>query len=218
MNGVVIQEQAFAIARLELQVLDVSIAVDLEAAARLDAGQHAHRTTGNPVFSRDPPSDLLFADRRRGQIAHRSTGRHDLGQRCCLESLTHLLDVCAEVLQLNLVGPQMGWAVSGDLLIRILSDYMRTRSIRLAERKLANRVRPKEYAGEAGGMSTGTRRDDRRTSTGLPSRSRALAGGVGRPDWAESAGYLRPGARCPGGTSPVNRAPSGKCFRARWRR
>ena len=42
MTGVVIQEQAFALARLELQVLGVSVAIDLEAAARLDAGQHTH--------------------------------------------------------------------------------------------------------------------------------------------------------------------------------
>src|SRR6266571_4315134 len=75
MNGGVIQEQALAHTRLELQMLGGPVAVDLEAAAWLDAGQHAHRPLSDPVFGSNAASDILLVDFGRGQVTHRSTQR-----------------------------------------------------------------------------------------------------------------------------------------------
>ena len=79
MNGVVVQEQALAETGLELQLLGVAVAIDLEGAARFDACQHTHQAIGDAVLGSDAASDVLLAERGRSQVAHRSTRGHGLG-------------------------------------------------------------------------------------------------------------------------------------------
>ena len=55
---------------MQFQVLGLSVAIDLEVAARFDAAEDAHRPIGDPIFGSDAASDVLLADLSRGQVAH----------------------------------------------------------------------------------------------------------------------------------------------------
>ena len=101
MNSVVIQKQALANTRLQVQVLGFSIAVDFERTAWFDTGQHAYWPIGDPVFSRDLAGEILLADLSRSQIAYRAARRSCLGQRRRLELLADPFNVGAEILQQN---------------------------------------------------------------------------------------------------------------------
>jgi hypothetical protein len=107
MNGVVVQEQALADAGLELQVFGVAVAVDLKGAARLDAGQHTHQALSDAIFNSDAAGDVLLTGFGRCQVADRSASRHRLRQRRGLQPLADLLDVCAEVLEQNVITGQV---------------------------------------------------------------------------------------------------------------
>src|SRR5207245_4481915 len=106
-NDVVVQEQALADTRLELQVLRVTVAVDLKGAARLDATQHTHQALGDAIFNSNTPRDSLLTGFGRCQVADRSASCHGLRQGRGLQSLADLLDVRAEALEQNLVAGQV---------------------------------------------------------------------------------------------------------------
>jgi len=49
-----------------------AVAVDLEGAARLDAGQHTHQTLRDTIFDGDAAGDVLLTGLGRCQVADRS--------------------------------------------------------------------------------------------------------------------------------------------------
>jgi hypothetical protein len=104
---VVVQEQALAPPRDEFQVLGRGVAVDLEAPAGLHAAQHAHQPGADAVAGRDAAGDLLLARLRGGQVLDRPPQGLGFGQGRLLEPPGHLVHVGRELLQQDVVGPEV---------------------------------------------------------------------------------------------------------------
>ncbi len=107
MYPVVVQEEALAVARLQFQFLGLAVAVDLEAPARLYATQHTHQPVVNPFLGRDAAGDLFLAHLAGGQVLHGPPHSFRLRQRRLLQPAAHPLHVRTEVLQQNLIRPQV---------------------------------------------------------------------------------------------------------------
>ena len=107
MHPVVIQEQAVPLALHHIQLLRLPILVDIETPTRFHAGQHAHRSAGNPVFSRDRTGHILFARLARCQIPYRPLQLPGFRQRRFLQPRCDLFGVRTEFLVQHLIRPQV---------------------------------------------------------------------------------------------------------------
>ena len=64
-------------------------------------------TRGDAIFDGDAAGDVLLTGLGRCQVADRSARRYRLRQRRGFQSLADLLDVCAEVLEQNVIAGQI---------------------------------------------------------------------------------------------------------------
>src|SRR6266705_2860738 len=107
MLPVVVQKQAFAPARHQLQLPRLPVAIHLESLARFDATQHTEQPLVHALFGSHPPRHLFLLHATRSQVLHRPPQRASLSQRSILQSLTDVLCVATEIFQQNLVHGQI---------------------------------------------------------------------------------------------------------------
>ena len=77
---VVVEEQAFARAPLQLDFFSQAIAMDLKLGTGFETTEHAHQSAAHLILGQDVAGDSLFVDLTGIEILHRSSASLGFGQ------------------------------------------------------------------------------------------------------------------------------------------
>src|SRR6516225_220396 len=91
--------------------------MDLEFRAGFEAAEHAHQPAAHAILGQDLAGDGFFVDLAGVQILERASGSFGFSQGSFLQAFRDLLYMVAEVLEEDLVGPQIAhhpvWMTDG---------------------------------------------------------------------------------------------------------
>ena len=105
MDLVVVEEQAFARAKLQLQLFRHSIAMNLKLPTGFEAAQHAYQSAAHAILGQDVAGDGLFVELTGIEILYRASASLGFSQGSFLQSLSDLLHMPAKVFEEDMVRP-----------------------------------------------------------------------------------------------------------------